>query len=439
MKSFRLTVTALATAAVALTASSLPSALAQRQTVTSANSLVSSLEESTQAPALQLAQASLFGMQETAQEPYLLVANPTSNIGGNQRYGLMILEQRQPSPPCFSLRGSNPTVVTPLTFNNPACGRSTDTNGYLLRADGTDIKYSPVLEEEDGVLVLYAQPSPFAGSGARKFVIGQTDGIVPGGYTKIFLKPEWRLARQTFEGNVTGRTYIASDLTTAQLIEQSTDIIAGPTDPDVPGPVVVIPPAPSSFPDVDGDIYASEINRAVQLGFISGFAEDNSFRPKATLTREQLVSIAVEGLDVAPDREAPVGTVPFADVPDTRWSAAKIKRAQELGIISGYQDGTFRPTNQVTRAELIAIMRRAAEYENDTNDLEPNQPGADFGDINGHWAKDAISELSSFCGVATPLNEVGDDFRPDAPAQRNYAAAAMVRLLDCTQTIDERV
>ena len=426
MKSFRLTVTALAAAAVAVTASNLPSAFAQSQ----------SAIPGTTGNTIQLAQASIFGMQETAQDPYLLVANPTSNIGGNQRYGLMILEQKQPSPPCYSLSGSNPTMVTPLTFNNPACARSTDTNGYLLRAAGSDIKYTPVLEQEDGVLVLYAQPSPFAGSGARKFVIGQTDGIVPGGYTKIFLKPGWRLAKQTFEGNVTGRTYIANDLTAAALIQQDAPVVAGPVDPGTSSPVAVTPPAPQSFPDVAGDIYANEVNRAVQLGFISGFAEDNTFRPKAPLTREQLVSIVVEGLGVAPASGAATGAVPFKDVPTARWSAAKIKKAQELGLISGYQDGTFKPTNQVTRAELIAIMRRAAEYKNSTTNLQANQPAVTFGDINGHWAKDAISELSGFCGVATPLNEVGNSFRPDSPAQRNYAAAAMVRLLDCTQTLD---
>lgn len=431
MKSFRLTVTALAAAAVAVTASHLPSAIAQNQPA---------LQGATQpSTAIQLAQSSTFGMQETDQKPYLLVANPTSNIGSTQRYGLMILEQRQPAPPaqpCFSTTGSNPTAVTPLTFNNSACGRSTDTNGYLLRTAGTDIKYTPVLEEEDGVLVLYANPSPFAGSGARKFVIGQTDGIVPGGYTQIFLKPGWRLAKQTFEGSVTGRTYIANDLTAAELIEQYEAIVAGPTDPDVPTPVVVPAPGSVTFADVVGDIYEDDINRAVQLGFISGFAEDNTFRPTATLTREQLVSIVVEGLEVAPEREAPTGEVPFTDVPTSRWSAAKIARAAELGIISGYQDGTFRPANQVTRAELIAIMRRAAEYDNNTTDLQANQPGNTFSDIGGHWAEGAISELSTFCGVATPLNEVGDEFRPDSAAQRNYAAAAMVRLLECSQTLE---
>ena len=425
MKSFRLAATALTATTVAITAGNLSSAIAQKQLAT---------ETST---AIQLAQSSVFGMQETEQDPYLLVANPTSKIGGDQLYGLMILEQKQPAPPaepCYSTTGSNPTAVTPLTFNNPACGRSTDTNGYLLRTAGDDIKYTPVLEEEAGVLVLYANPSPFAGSGARKFVIGQTDGIVPGGYTQIFLKPGWRLAKQTYEGSVTGRTYIANDLTAAELIQQSEEIIAGPTDPDAPTPVVVPLPGPDSFPDVVGDIYENDINRAVQLGFISGFAEDNTFRPLATLTREQIVSITVEGLEVAPEQEAPVGNVPFTDVPTSRWSAAKIAKAAELGIISGYQDGSFRPTDQVTRAELVAIMRRAAEYENGTNDLEANQPGPTFSDISGHWAEDAISELSTFCGIATPLNEVGDEFRPNTAAQRNYAAAAMVRLLDCSQT-----
>ncbi|EDX86207.1 S-layer domain protein [Synechococcus sp. PCC 7335] len=427
MKLFRLTVTALAATTVAVTAGNLPLAIAQ-------NPLAS--ETST---AIELAQSSMFGMQETDQDPYLLVANPTSKIGGSQRYGLMILEQRQPAPPaqpCFSTSGSNPTVVTPLTFNNSACRRSTDTNGYLLRTAGNDIKYTPVLVEENGVLVLYANPSPFAGSGARKFIIGQTDGIVPGGYTQIFLKPGWRLAKQTFEGNVTGRTYIANDSTAAELIEQSEAIIAGPTDPDVTTPIVVPVPGGESFPDVAGDIYESEINRAVQLGFISGFAEDNTFRPRATVTREQMMSIVLEALDLAPESDALASDLPFSDVSASRWSAAKIARAAELGIVEGYPDGSFRPADELTRAQLIAAMRRVAQYINDDDDLEENQPGDTFSDIDGHWAESAISELSTFCGISTPLNEVGNEFRPDSPAQRNYAAAAMIRLLDCSQLLE---
>ncbi len=419
MKSFRFTIAALATAAIAVTASNTPAAFAQT---------------SPAATPTQVAQSSTFGAQETDQSPYVLVTNPTSRLGGRQRYGLMIIEQKRAEPLCFSTVGSNPTTVLPLLAQLPdfsgICGRSTDTNGYLIRTAGRDVKYDPVLEEENGVLVLYAKPQPFAPRGSQRFVIGQTDGISPSGYTKIFLNDGWRLARQTFNDRVTGRTYLANDLTVAQLVEQSGGevIVQPPTDPNPP--VVVTPPAPSRFPDVQGDIYADEINRAVQLGFVSGFAEDNTFRPTASLTREQLVSIALDGLTV-PERPQVTGN-PYPDVPANRWSATKIEMAKDLGLITGYQDGTFKPTQVVTRAELMAIMRRAAEYKNNTNQLAANQAGKAFNDTQGHWAQSVISNMSEYCGVATPLNETGSNFAPNTPAQRNYAAAAMVRLLDCS-------
>ncbi len=426
MKSLQLTIAALATAAIATTIGNLPTAIAQE------NSMPTAVPTQSNA-------ASPFGANETDQTPYIMVAQPTSRLGGTQRYGLMIIEQKRAEPLCYSTTGSSPTQVNVLLLNfdfSGICGKSTDTNGYIIRAAGEDLtKYNPVIENENGVLVLYAEPTPFAGRDAKKFVIGQTDGIAANGFTKISMKPGWRLARQTFNGGVTGRTYIANDLTVAQLGGQ--DVAITPGGGDQTGGGVVTPPAggtptTASFPDVQGDTYASEINRAVQLGFISGFAEDNTFRPQATLTREQVVSMVVEGLDVVP--QGAVSSNPFSDVPANRWSAAKIKRAQELGIISGYGNGTFRPTQAVTRAELIAVMRRAAEYKNGTTTLAANQTARTFSDIEGHWAKGVISDLSGFCGVATPLNEVGTAFYPNQTAKRSYAAAAMVRLLDCSQT-----
>ncbi len=426
MKPFRLTMTALATAAIAITASSAPAVLAQVNGASSAP--------------IQLAQASQFGMEETDQAPYILSTNPTSRIGGVQRYGLMIIEQKVAQPPCFSTVGSNPTIVLPLLSQLPdfsgICGRSTDTNGYLIRAAGSDIKYDPVIEAENGVLVLYAKPTPFAGPGAQKFIIGQTDGVSPSGYTKIFLRPGWRLTRQTLASNNsrTGRTYLANDSTVAQLIQESGSgpVVQVPTPTPTPTPTTPPTPAPASFPDVAGDIYASQINRAVQLGFISGFAEDNTFRPRASITREQLVSIVVEGLGVAP--QGTVAVSPYPDVPANRWSAAKIKTAKDLGIISGYEDGTFKATQPVTRAELMAIMRRAAEYKDKTTMLVPDQTPKTFSDTQGHWAQRVITDMSAYCGIATALNESGSSFAPNTPAQRNYAAAAMVRLLDCART-----
>ncbi|KPQ34000.1 MAG: Protein of unknown function (DUF3747)/S-layer homology domain [Phormidesmis priestleyi Ana] len=450
MKSLRLTIAALATAAIAITASNVPSVLAQgtptadpadtEMTMPAAPAQGNMVEsDATSQP-----NSSLFGAQETSQDPYILVAQPTSRLGGRQRYGLMIIEQKRSEPLCYSTTGSNPTQVNILLLNfdfSGICGKSTDTNGYIVRVNGQDIAYDPTIEEKDGVLVMYGMPRRSAGSDARPIIIGQTDGIAANGFTKITMRPGWRLTRQTYTGNVTGRTYLTNDSTLAQLVQQSGgDVIAQPpttpttppTTPITPPTTPTTPPTANRFPDISGDIYANAINRAVQLGFISGFAEDNTFRPKASLSREQLVSIVIDGLEI-PNRPA-VTANPYPDVPTTRWSAPKIQLARDLGLVSGYGDGTFKPTQPVTRAELLAVMRRAAEYKNQVTQLVSNQPGRTFSDTQGHWANSLISNMSEYCGIATPLNESGNAFFPNQTAQRNYAAAAMVRLLDCSQT-----
>ena len=452
MKSLRSTVAALAGAALVVAGHSTPSAIAQMETMSEpaaeqapAEALESIPDTPIEGPTLEEVEsdatsaagnaASPFGLQETDQSPYILVAQPTSRLGGRQRYGLMIIEQKRPEPLCYSTEGSNPTQVNVLLLNfdfSGICGKATDTNGYLLRAADQDIKFDPVLEKKDDVLVLYATPRRAAGPNAERFVIGQTDGIAANGFTQIFLKPGWRLARQTYNGDVTGRTYIANEMTLAALSGQDIAIEPGGGDQSGGTPTPTPTPAPASFPDVRGDIYANEINRAVQLGFIAGFAEDNTFRPRASLTREQVVSMVIDGLGI--NAQAAVSANPYPDVAANRWSASKIEQAKTLGLISGYRDGSFRPAQEVTRGELMAIMRRAAEYRSSSQNLSENQTPQTFGDTQGHWAQDVISNMSGYCGIATPLNETGSNFAPNQAAQRNYAAAAMVRLLDCSST-----
>ena len=56
-----------------------------------------------------------------------------------------------------------------------------------------------------------------------------------------------------------------------------------------------------------------------------------------------------------------------------------------------------------------------------------------FSDTSGSWAKTVITQMSGYCGVATPMNERGTAFRPDEKATRDYTVAAMVRVLECVE------
>ncbi len=218
-------------------------------------------------------------------------------------------------------------------------------------------------------------------------------------------------------------------------------------------PVFAQPVAPAQFRDVAGDIYAKEIEQAASARIVSGFS-DQTFRPQDPLTREQLLSIVVDAMPKVPLENPHQGTKPtlpalptqvvasnpFPDVDTARWSAPKIQYVKNLGLIRGYPDGTFRPTQTVTRAELIVMLQAVDRYlvefrgNWDAREQFTAPDPLAFSDIQRHWARDTIRQMSANCltgRVATFLNETGTQFAPDTVARRNYAAAAIVREIQC--------
>ena len=83
----------------------------------------------------------------------------------------------------------------------------------------------------------------------------------------------------------------------------------------------------------------------------------------------------------------------------------------------------------------MAVLRRTAEFAKRRlrrdPQLQQKQMPFPFNDIANHWAQDVIRQMSGYGGVASPLNERGRAFRPRQSAQRNYGAAATLRMLNC--------
>jgi len=362
------------------------------------------------------AKAALFDETEVDQDRFIAIAAPF----GTGRYNLLVIEQIPGQQNCWNTTGSNPIVVDPLllTFDfTGSCNRYADGNGYSLRVANQDLGLDYLLRiiQRDGELKLIATPR--LDRSKPEYEIASTNGLADG-FLELQLEPNWDFTKRTYEGRVLGHVYFSNDL------------IDSPIEPELP----------TAFRDITNDIYRNEIAQAVNLGFIAGF-NDNTFRPNENLTREQLVSMVVEALITLPSTNInlpnQVTTRPYPDVDASRWSAAKIQWARQNNIVSGYPNGTFRPTQPVTRAELIAVQRRAAEYaervQGKSAALEATQAPTNFTDLNTHWAQGLVRELSAFCGIASPLNERGTAFSPDTPARRNYAAAATLRTLNCVK------
>lgn len=86
---------------------------------------------------------------------------------------------------------------------------------------------------------------------------------------------------------------------------------------------------------------------------------DGSFRPGESLTRAELCALLSLTLDRISNAPSP-----FSDVPDDSWSAPYVTALYELGLVKGYGDGAFGPDNPVTQEELIAILGRLTDFLN---------------------------------------------------------------------------
>jgi len=86
----------------------------------------------------------------------------------------------------------------------------------------------------------------------------------------------------------------------------------------------------------------------------------------------------------------------------------------------------------------MAVLCRAAEFgfyaRGRNRDLVAKEPSKTFSDTQNNWAASIFTLLSSYCcSVASALNEIGARFAFDDSAQRNYAAAATLRILKCVK------
>ncbi|WP_421657650.1 S-layer homology domain-containing protein [Leptothermofonsia sp. ETS-13] len=124
-----------------------------------------------------------------------------------------------------------------------------------------------------------------------------------------------------------------------------------PTPVPTPAPTPTPTPFPSGFSDTQGHWAAGFIQGLVSREFIRGF-EDGTFRPEAQLTRAQYAAILAKAFDL-PARQPAAN---FSDVPSSFWAYGAIQKAAQMGFLSGFPDGTFRPNQNLTRVQAMVSL-----------------------------------------------------------------------------------
>lgn len=123
----------------------------------------------------------------------------------------------------------------------------------------------------------------------------------------------------------------------------------------------------NDFSDVAADAwYCSSVSTLSRMGIIAGYP-DGTFRPNAPITRAEFAAIATRF-----DNNGDKTPVSFTDIIG-HWAEGEITVAANHGWVIGYGDNTFRPQNQITRAETMSLVNRVLKRLPETSaDLLPD-------------------------------------------------------------------
>jgi trimeric autotransporter adhesin len=112
--------------------------------------------------------------------------------------------------------------------------------------------------------------------------------------------------------------------------------------------------------DIAGHRHAEAINALVEQNIISGYP-DGTFRPDVTVTRGEAAIMIARAKGLIGEGETP--KVDFSDVTASSKAYEAIAKLADKGIISGYEDGTYRPDKKVKRGEMAVILTKAFDLE----------------------------------------------------------------------------
>lgn len=133
---------------------------------------------------------------------------------------------------------------------------------------------------------------------------------------------------------------------------------------------------------------------------------------------KQKLSIALAAMMIMASASTVSFAAGFSDLSQASWAKATIEEWTQKGLVSGYPDGTFRPSNHITRAEFATLVQKAFDLKSEAK--------SEFSDVaSSDWYYDAVTTLASL-GVVGGYED--GTFRPAGHITRAEAAAIMTNL-----------
>lgn len=177
-----------------------------------------------------------------------------------------------------------------------------------------------------------------------------------------------------------------------------------------------------SFGDTVSHWAKDSIEQMANKWLVQGISKDE-FRPDQPVTRAELAAMIVRTLGIKSTSD----DAPFTDLNQQKWYNDAVNVAVKAGIITGYEDGTFRPEQTITRQEMAVMMNRAlvAAGYNEQKD-QGEAPSYDDQKEIQPWSQEAINHLGK---LKLMEGTSSSSFDPDKEATRAQSAVLLLRML----------
>lgn len=196
------------------------------------------------------------------------------------------------------------------------------------------------------------------------------------------------------------------------------DVMSADETETDPIPVTSAPELPP-LTDITGHWAEKSIQTLYEKGVVSGYG-DGLFGPNDVVTRAQVMKMA---LGAFAETDATTNVSNFTDVNSTDWFDTYVATGTAIGIVNGYDDGTFKPNKTVTRAEALKIILEAAGFT-DLSDTSGN-----FTDVDG--VRDWFAKYSAFAKKAGVVSGYSDgSFRGNSGITRAEVCVIIQKVID---------
>lgn len=176
-----------------------------------------------------------------------------------------------------------------------------------------------------------------------------------------------------------------------------------------------------TFADVQNVLWAKQAVEALAARDIIKGISDDSFAPAASITRADFITLLVRALEL---KGSGTNGAAFRDVQPTAYYAQAVAIAKELGIVSGFEDNTFKPGNSISRQDMMVLtakaLKAAGKQSTGNGNLAPYSDAASI----STYAMDSVTSLVG-SGI---VNGKDGKIAPAEPLTRAEAAMVLYRI-----------